>query len=92
MHLCAVLVPAALLLFASPSAARLLQQQEQQPDSTASGVASYEWHVQLGVAAPDCFERVVIMVANGTGPAQFMPTLEVTQGDMLEVGGCPPGI
>ncbi len=38
------------------------------------------WRVTVGVAAPDCFERPVLLV-NG----QLHPTLEVTQGSILEV-------
>ena len=40
----------------------------------------YEWHLTVGQAAPDCFLRDVILV-NG----EFQPTLNVTQGDLLQV-------
>lgn len=40
----------------------------------------YDWHVTLGVAAPDCWERQVLLV-NG----QLGPTLEVVQGEELQL-------
>lgn len=46
-----------------------------------AAVERYEWRVTVSVAAPDCFERPVVMV-NG----QVQPRLEVTQGNILEVG------
>ena len=45
-----------------------------------AAVRKYDWHVALATGAPDCFERDVILV-NG----QLSPTLEITQGDTLEV-------
>ena len=44
-------------------------------------VAQYTWRVTLGSRAPDCFERPVLLVND-----QFQLPLEVTQGDLLEVG------
>lgn len=45
-------------------------------------VATLRRHVTLGVAAPDCWERQVLLV-NG----QLGPTLEVVQGEELQVRG-----
>jgi hypothetical protein len=53
------------------------------PGSSAATPARYTLDVTAATRAPDCFTRRVILV-NG----EFMPTLEVTQGDFVEVRGC----
>lgn len=58
------------------------------PTATARNsprVRKYNWRVTLDVAAPDCFERPVILV-NG----QLSPTIEVEQGDILQARGSLP--
>ena len=46
----------------------------------AGGVTQYEWHLTVAQGAPDCFLRDVITVNR-----QFQPSIEVTQGDFLQV-------
>ena len=43
-------------------------------------VVSYEWHVRIKRAAPDCFSKEVIVV-NG----EFQPSITVRQGNVLQV-------
>ena len=43
-------------------------------------VVSYDWHVRLKRAAPDCFSKEIITV-NG----EFQPTITVRQGNILQV-------
>jgi FtsP/CotA-like multicopper oxidase with cupredoxin domain len=74
--LAAVLAAAAAL----PAAAAPHPSQRKLSQARAPRVKKVEWRVPLGVVAPDCFERPAILV-NG----QLGPTLEVTQGDFLEV-------
>lgn len=50
------------------------------PAAEVASVTEYNWHVTLSSQAPDCFQRNVILV-NGS----FQPTLEVVQGDFLQV-------
>ena len=50
------------------------------PAAELASVTEYTWHVTLSSQAPDCFQRNVILV-NGS----FQPTLEVVQGDFLQV-------
>jgi len=50
--------------------------------AVAPSVKRVTWKVTYDVAAPDCWERPVILV-NG----ELSPTLEVEQGQILEVGG-----
>lgn len=57
------------------SSSRRLQQ-----DSLSGGVTQYEWHLTVAQGAPDCFLRDVITVNR-----QFQPSIEVTQGDFLQV-------
>jgi hypothetical protein len=53
------------------------------PAAELGPVAKHTWRVTLGLRAPDCYERPVMLV-NG----QFQLALEVAQGDMLEVATC----
>lgn len=50
------------------------------PATPAAPVRQQTWTVTVGDGGPDCFPRPVILV-NDT----FMPTLEVTEGDLLEL-------
>jgi hypothetical protein len=65
----------ALLLAVGAAAARQLRQ--------TPGTTYYELRVTTAVAAPDCYQKNVVLV-NG----QFQPSLEVKQGDTLVVRGC----
>jgi hypothetical protein len=65
--------PPAAAAAATPSRRKLSQ-------ARAPRVKKVDWRVTLGVVAPDCFERPALLVSGQLGP-----TLEVTQGDFLEV-------
>ena len=43
-------------------------------------MVSYDWHVRIQRAAPDCFSKEVIVV-NG----EFQPSITVRQGNILQV-------
>ena len=45
-------------------------------------MVSYDWHVRIKRAAPDCFSKEVIVV-NG----EFQPSITVRQGNILQVRG-----
>ena len=76
--LLAALLAAAAALPAAAAAATPSRRKLSQ--ARAPRVKKVDWRVTLGVVAPDCFERPALLV-NG----QLGPTLEVTQGDFLEV-------
>lgn len=59
---------------------RTLTQAAPVAPSELAQVESWTWRITAEVAAPDCFERPVLLV---NGEAQ--PKLEVTQGNILEV-------
>ncbi len=61
-------------------ARRTILQGASAPAAEVASVTEYTWHVTLSSQAPDCFQRNVILV-NGS----FQPTLEVVQGDFLQV-------
>jgi hypothetical protein len=50
------------------------------PAPEITPIAKYIWRVTVGNRSPDCFERLVLLVND-----EFSPTLEVYQGDLLEV-------
>lgn len=47
------------------------------------GLLTSEW-LQVGVGAPDCFQRNVLLVNN-----TFQPAVEVVQGSLLQVPSLP---
>jgi hypothetical protein len=68
-------------------ARQLLAEDGEAAENTAveaanSTVVRLRWRITLANVAPDCFERPALLV-NG----KLSPTIEVTQGDILEVGG-----
>lgn len=84
---CAAPLLAVLLATAAAAAHGRALAQESYPSGPSatpapglSPVERHVWRVTLGVGAPDCFERPVLLV-NGA----FQLPLEVTQGSTLEV-------
>ena len=67
-----------LLLLCAP---RTIHAQENNaPAPEISPVQRYVWRVTVSNRAPDCFDRPVLLVND-----EFGPTLEVNQGDLLEI-------
>jgi hypothetical protein len=71
---------ASLLFIVIFTATSTLAQKVAAPAPGLAPINKYTWRVSVGNRAPDCFERPVLLVND-----EFGPTLEVHQGDLLEV-------